>query len=72
MKAEWTDNTDREICLCCGSRVKEPVVMRSPEHAEALLGLLEAIGFTRESLLTRHREQIDYQTPGFAAWLQGQ
>jgi hypothetical protein len=71
MKAEWTDNVDKERCLCCGQPVKGPVQIRSPEHAKALFDLLEALGFTREMLLTAHREQIDYQHPGFAAWLEG-
>jgi hypothetical protein len=70
MKAEWTDNVDKERCLCCGQPVKEPVVMRSPEQAAATFAALHMLGFTRDSLLTKHRHQIDYQTPGLAAWLE--
>jgi hypothetical protein len=72
MKAEWTDNVDAERCLCCGQPVREPVPIRSPEHAEATFAVLSALGFTRDSLLTKHRHQIDSQLPGFAAWLEGQ
>jgi hypothetical protein len=72
MKADWTDNTDKMTCLCCGQLVKEPVPIRSAAHAAAALALFEQLGFTRESLLTKHREQIDYQSPGLAEWLQGQ
>jgi hypothetical protein len=34
--------------------------------------MFEALGLTREDLLGKHREQIEYQSPGFAEWLQGQ
>jgi hypothetical protein len=72
MKAEWTDNVDKESCLCCGQPVEKPLPIVSPERAAATFAVLEALGFTRDSLLTKHRHQIDYQTPGLAAWLQGQ
>lgn len=32
--------------------------------------MLSAQGFEREALLTKHRAQIDYQSPGFAEWLE--
>ena len=72
MKAEWTDNVEKQACLCCGQLVPPGKPIRSPEHAAALFALFEALGFTRESLLTKHREQIDFQSPGLAEWLQGQ
>jgi hypothetical protein len=34
--------------------------------------MFEALGLTREDLLGEYRETIDYQSPGFAEWLQGQ
>ena len=71
-KAEWTDNTDKQRCLCCQQFVERGKGIASPEQAAAQFMLLEALGFTRASLLTKHREQIDFQTPGLAAWLQGQ
>jgi hypothetical protein len=73
MKAEWLDNTDKHVCLCCGqivfARSDKPM---TPERAEMSLAILTALGFTREALLGKHRAQIDYQSPGFAEWLQGQ
>jgi hypothetical protein len=72
MKAEWLENMDRESCLCCGNRVDAPVPIRGPEHATMVLSVLEAIGFTREMLLTAHRHQIDYQCPGLSTWLEAQ
>ena len=72
MKAEWSESTDKHVCLCCGQNVLQPGKPIPPEKAEAFLSLFEALGFTREELLTKHREQIDYQSPGFAEWLQGQ
>jgi hypothetical protein len=66
------DGTDKQRCLCCSQFVDRGMPIASPGQAEAALALLEAIGFTRESLLTKHRKQIDFQMPGFAEWLQGQ
>jgi hypothetical protein len=70
MKAEWTDNVDKLSCLCCGQPVKEPHPIRSQDHAAATFAVLEALGFTRDSLLNKHRHQIDYQSPGLATWLE--
>ena len=73
MKAEWLDNTtDIHICLCCGQSVLTPGKPMTPERAERALAMFEALGLTREDLLGKHRAQIDYQSPGFAEWLQGQ
>nr|HEV8010844.1 hypothetical protein [Bradyrhizobium sp.] len=73
IKAEWIEATDKNICLCCGQTVlARPDARLTPAKAERDLFLFEALGYTRESLLTKHREQIDYQLPGFAEWLQGQ
>jgi hypothetical protein len=73
IKAEWIEATDKDICLCCGQNVlaRRDGCLTS-EKAERDLALFEALGYTRESLLTKHRAQIDYQLPGFAEWLQGQ
>jgi hypothetical protein len=74
IKAEWIEATDKNICLCCGQNVPTSPdgCLLPPAKAEAHLFLLEALGYTRKSLLTKHRAQIDYQLPGFAEWLQGQ
>jgi hypothetical protein len=72
MKAEWSDETDKHTCLCCGQAVLQQGKPITPERAERALQMFEALGYTREALLTKHRAQIDYQSPGFAEWLQGQ
>jgi hypothetical protein len=71
MKAEWLETPDKNVCLCCGQAVLRPKPM-TPERAVRALAMFEALGLTREDLLGKHREQIDYQSPGFAEWLQGQ
>jgi hypothetical protein len=73
MKAEWTNNTDKFTCLCCGQIVpRAGRAVLTEQEAEMQLTMLETLGYTREGLLTQHRDQIDYQLPGFAAWLEGQ
>jgi hypothetical protein len=73
MKAEWLDSTDKNICLCCGQTVLiRPDLPMTPERCARALLMFYALGLTREDLLGRHREQIDYQRPGFASWLEGQ
>lgn len=72
MKAEWLDDTDKHTCLCCGQAVFERGNPITPERAARSLQIFEALGFTREDLLAKHRAQLDYQAPGFAEWLQGQ
>ena len=69
---EWTDNLDKHRCLCCGQLVLERGRWLAPDAAQMKFKVLEALGFTRESLLTRHREQVDFQAPGLAEWLQAQ
>jgi hypothetical protein len=71
-RADWADETDMHTCLCCGQRVDEPGKPITPERAERALAMFDALGFTREELLTKHRAQLDYQSPGFAQWLEGQ
>ena len=72
MEAEWTDNTDKQRCLCCLQFVERGRPVKTQEQIDATMSLLKALGFTRESLLTKHRAQIDFQSPGLSAWLQGQ
>jgi hypothetical protein len=67
-----TDITAFDRCLCCGQQVKAPGNPMTPERAERALRILTALGHTREGLLTEHRAQIDYQSPGFAEWLEAQ
>ena len=66
--------TDKNVCLCCGGEVWRRVVpfRETPEKWQASLSLLEAIGYTREELLTKHREQVEYQLPGMIEWMMGQ
>ena len=71
IKAEWLENADKNICLCCGQRVLQPGKPMTPDRAWRALRIFEALGLTRDDLLGRHREQLDYQSPGFAAWLEG-
>jgi hypothetical protein len=72
MKAEWDDEVDENICLCCMQLTSQRVNRVTPEEAAKRYELLEAIGYTRESLLNKHRAQLDYQMPGMAQWLEGQ
>jgi hypothetical protein len=44
----------------------------TPERCARALEMFTALGLTHEDLLGKHRAQIDYQSPGFAEWLQGQ
>lgn len=71
MKSEWTDATDKNVCLCCGQFIAKGRDC-TPDEFEKQIVLLERLGYTRASLLGKHRAQIDFQTPGFAEWLQGQ
>lgn len=72
IKSEWTDATEKNVCLCCGQFVVKGRDGCTPEQFAAQLSLLEALGYTREGLLTKHRAQVDFQLPGFAEWLLGQ
>jgi hypothetical protein len=72
MKAEWLDDTDIHTCLCCGQAVLKRGKPITTERAEKAFAMFTALGLTREDLLGKHREQIDYQSPGFAEWLQRQ
>jgi hypothetical protein len=72
VKAEWSDETDERVCLCCGQLAVSPPRRSTPAEFEHEWRILDGLGYTRESLLTKHRAQIDYQSPGFAQWLQGQ
>ena len=66
-------STDKQECLCCMQRVLKPGRRRRTlvelEHG---LAVLEAMGYTRDELLTKHRAQCEYQFPGFVEWLRGQ
>ena len=73
MNAEWLEATDKTSCLCCGQTViKRGGDGCSPHQQAQRFALLDALGYTRESLLTKHRAQLDHQLPGLAEWLQGQ
>jgi hypothetical protein len=72
IKAEWLENADKNVCLCCGQPVLKQGNPITPERAARALLIFNALGLTRADLLGKHREAIDYQSPGFSAWLQGQ
>jgi hypothetical protein len=72
MKAEWLENTDKNVCLCCGQPMTAPGQPLTPERAAKALRLFLALGLSREDLLAKHREQLDYQSPGFVEWLERQ
>jgi hypothetical protein len=74
MKAQWLDEPDKNVCLCCGQAVvrQGPGKPMTPERALRAWGIFLALGLTREDLLGKYREVIDYQSPGFAEWLQAQ
>lgn len=56
-------------CLCCDQLVTEPRRCPDPEKAWELL---QALGYTREELLTTHRANLDYTAGGFTDWLRRQ
>lgn len=61
--------TDKMVCLCCGGPGLPPRRQLTQEDWEYAWELFEGMGYTRHELLTKHREQIDYQMPGLAEWL---
>ena len=65
-----TDITDFDKCLCCGQQVTKPGDPITPERAERALRMLMALGHTRAGLLSAHRAQLEYQSPGFVEWLE--
>jgi hypothetical protein len=64
------DNADLDTCLCCGQPVTQRGKPITPERAEKALALFLALGLSREDLLTKHRAQLDDQSPGFVEWLE--
>jgi hypothetical protein len=71
-KAEWLESTNKNVCLCCGQAIFAPGKPMSPERSLRALLMFNAFGLTRADLLGKHREQLEYQSPGFVAWLEGQ
>jgi hypothetical protein len=67
-----TDITDFDKCLCCGQPVTKPGDPITPERAEKALRMLMALGHSRAGLLSAHRAQLEYQSPGFVEWLERQ
>jgi hypothetical protein len=61
---------DRHKCLICGRPVLRPGHSLAPAQARRALAVLTGLGFTRKELLTKHRAQLAYQTPGFVKWLE--
>lgn len=64
----------RDLCLCCGQRhpgYRKALPMTQPE-IEKNVRILEQLGYTREVLLDKHVDQLDWQLPGVSTWLRGQ
>jgi hypothetical protein len=57
-------------CLCCDQIVHEPGQPVTPERAEKAFAFLTALGYSRESLLTEHRANIDFTAPGLIEWIE--
>jgi hypothetical protein len=64
-------STDFDKCLCCGQSITERRPPITPERAEKSLKIFTALGLSRDELLGKHRAQLEYQSPGFVAWLEG-
>lgn len=64
------ENDDIHKCLCCGQPVERPGRRLDPPRCEHAFAVLTALGFTRKALLTRHRAQLEYQSPGLVEWLE--
>jgi hypothetical protein len=65
------DNAYFDKRLCCGQPVTQRGKPITPERALKALNLFLALGLSREDLLTKHRAQLEYQSPGFIEWLEG-
>lgn len=65
-----SETTDLHKCLCCGQRVEARGKPLTPERCAHAFAVLTALGFTRKALLTRHREQLEFQSPGLVEWLE--
>jgi hypothetical protein len=59
-------------CLCCDQIVSKPGQRVTPEKAVRAFAFLNALGYSRESLLGEHRANIDFTAPGLAEWLEQQ
>jgi hypothetical protein len=55
--------------LCCGQLRYEPGAAKTLAALETEFEFLERLGYTRDELLTKHREQVQYQLPGMIEWL---
>jgi hypothetical protein len=64
--------TDKNSCLCCGQLVYKGGKQRTIIELEVEAEFLGAMGYEREELLTKHREQVEYQLPGMIEWLTAQ
>lgn len=54
------------ICLCCDQPVHEPRQCYDPKKAWEML---QALGYSKESLLTEHLDNIDFTAAGLSDWL---
>ena len=69
---EATDEPDNDVhkCLCCQQRIEKRGKLVTPEKAAHAFAVLCAMGYTRKALLTRHRAQLEFQSPGLVEWLE--
>jgi hypothetical protein len=67
---DFRDNTDFDACLCgCGQTITTPVLITLDKAPRALCALV-GIGYSIADLKTKHRAQLQYQSPGFIEWLE--
>jgi hypothetical protein len=69
---DFRDNTDFDKCLCCGQAVTKRGDPMTPVRAVRAWAFLAGLGYSREALLTKHRAQLEYQSPGLVEWLEAQ
>jgi hypothetical protein len=66
----FRDNTEFDKCLCCGQTIKKRGDPMTPQRAVRAYAFLSGLGYTKEELLTKHRAQLEYQSPGFIECLE--
>lgn len=57
-------------CLCCDKIIAERGKPATPQEAAKAFLFLNALGYSRESLLSEHRANIEFTMPGLAEWLE--
>jgi hypothetical protein len=67
-----TDNGGGFKCLCCDQIITKQGAPVTPERAARAFTFLTALGYTRDSLLSEHRANIEFTAPGLAEWIEQQ